>query len=135
MLQKLRACAGFRREGDLQNALRAASDACHEAPECWQPHYAYGEIWLALNEPARAAEAFAAALRLDPANADAWINYGLARLRQGALEDAKTAMRRVLRQEPEHPVRSGQSRCVSAPLWRGRGGRGNAAARHRGRSG
>ena len=36
--------------------------------------------------------------------ADAWINYGLARYRQGHIEDAKTAMRQALRQAPGHPA-------------------------------
>src|SRR5208282_2894020 len=34
--------------------------------------------------------------------ADAWVNYGLARYRQGAVEDAKTAMRQALAAVPAH---------------------------------
>ena len=86
--------------GEAEAAMRAASDACHAAPDRREPHYAYGQAWLALNQPARAAEAFLAALRIDPGWADAWVNYGIARYRQGDVETAKTAMRRALRANP-----------------------------------
>jgi tetratricopeptide (TPR) repeat protein len=103
-LRFLAAYAAHARAGDAQAALRAASDACHAAPDVPQPHYAYGEAWLALDQPARAEQAFAAAVRLAPAWPEAWINYGLARYRQGAIEDAKTAMRQALRRAPDHPI-------------------------------
>jgi tetratricopeptide (TPR) repeat protein len=66
----------------------------------------YGECWLALNEPARAERAFAEALQLQPAWVDAWINYGVARYRQGHIEDAKAAMRQALIRAPGHPAAS-----------------------------
>jgi tetratricopeptide (TPR) repeat protein len=90
--------------GAARAALEAASDACHAAPHLPQPHYAYGEAWLALDQPARAEQAFAAAIQLAPAWPEAWINYGLARYRQSAIEDAKTAMREALRRAPDHPI-------------------------------
>jgi tetratricopeptide (TPR) repeat protein len=100
----LTAYAAHARAGDTRAALAAASEACHAAPHLPEPHYAYGEAWLAVGEPARAELAFAHALQLAPAWAEAWINYGLARYRQGAIEDAKTAMRQALRHAPDHPV-------------------------------
>ena len=90
--------------GDARAALVAASEACHRAPNLPQPHYAYGQAWLALNEPARAEQAFAAAIQREPGWADAWINYGIARYRQGQIEDAKTAMRQALLRVPGHPA-------------------------------
>ena len=96
--------AGHAAAGDAHAALHAASDACHAAPDLPEAHYAYGEAWAALGEPARAEQAFAAAIRLRPGWADAWINLGLARYRQGAIDDAKTAMRQALRHAPGHPV-------------------------------
>jgi tetratricopeptide (TPR) repeat protein len=90
--------------GENDAALRAASDACHAAPHMATPHYAYGQAWLAVNQPDRAERAFAAALQIQPNWPDAWINFGLARYRQGAVEDAKTAMRQALRYAPEHPA-------------------------------
>jgi tetratricopeptide (TPR) repeat protein len=81
----LRRFAAAREAGDFHAALRAASVACYAAPHLAQPHYAYGEAWAALNEPARAEQAFAAALQIAPRWADAWVNYGLARYRQGAV--------------------------------------------------
>jgi Flp pilus assembly protein TadD len=57
---------------------------------------------LALGEPARAERAFAEAVRLAPNWADAWVNYGVARYRQGAIEDAKAAMRQALLRSPGH---------------------------------
>jgi tetratricopeptide (TPR) repeat protein len=116
------------RAGDPNAALLAASEACHAAPHLPEPHYAYGEAWLALGDPARAQQAFAAALRIAPAWAEAWINYGLARYRQGAIEDAETAMRQALRHAPDHPVATsnlgaflritGQSEAAEALLRR-----------------
>jgi Tfp pilus assembly protein PilF len=90
--------------GDARAALTAASEACHLAPRTPEPHYAYGQAWLALNEPARAEQAFAAAIQRAPGWADAWINYGIARYRQGRIEDAKTAMRQALVRAPGHPA-------------------------------
>ncbi len=103
----LRACAAHRQAGDLQGALRAASSACHAAPARPEPHYAYGEIWLALGDFPRAEQAFAAAIKLAPGNPEPWVNYGIARYKQDALEDAKIAMRAALRCAPEHEVAAG----------------------------
>ena len=88
--------------GDVQAALHAASEACHREPRAPQVHYVYGQAWLALDAPAQAERAFAAALQLAPGWADAWVNYGVARYRQDAIEDAKTAMREALAAEPGH---------------------------------
>ena len=100
----LAAFAAHRLAGHNETALAAASEACHRSPHLATPHYAYGEAWLALGEPARAEQAFAAALGIAPGWADAWINYGLTRYRQGAIEDAKTAMRQALLHAPDHPA-------------------------------
>jgi tetratricopeptide (TPR) repeat protein len=98
----LRAYTSLTSQGDRHAALRAASDACRAAPHLAWPHYAYGQAWLAIDEPARAEQAFAASVRIAPGWADAWINYGIARYQQGAIEDAKTAMRQALRVQPNH---------------------------------
>jgi cytochrome c-type biogenesis protein CcmH/NrfG len=45
----------------------------------------------------RAEQAFAAAIKLAPRSADAWINYGIARYRQGA-QLQREQRRRDLRQ-------------------------------------
>jgi hemolysin-activating ACP:hemolysin acyltransferase len=92
------------KQGDAQAALHAASEACHCAPQEPKAHYAYGQAWLALNDPVRAERAFADAITHDPAWADAWINYGVARYRQGHVEDAKRAMREALARQPDHPA-------------------------------
>jgi tetratricopeptide (TPR) repeat protein len=83
-------------------ALKAASDACHAAPNRPESHYAYGQAWSALGNHANAERAFAEALQLAPRWPDAWINYGIARYRQGHIEDAKAAMRRALLSAPGH---------------------------------
>jgi tetratricopeptide (TPR) repeat protein len=98
----LAAAIDFLARGDARAALAAASEACHDDPKVPEHHYAYGQAWLALADPARAEQAFAAALRLRPAWADAWVNYGLARYRQGAIEEAKIAMRQALAKAPGH---------------------------------
>ena len=90
--------------GDARAALYPASDACHSAPDEPRAHYVYGQAWLALNEPAHAQQAFGTVLQLQPDWADAWINYGIARYRQGDIEDAKAAMREALARVPGHPA-------------------------------
>jgi tetratricopeptide (TPR) repeat protein len=103
-ITQLQAFTRHMRGGNLQAALTAASEACHAAPNRPEPHYAYGEAWMALGEPAQAEQAFAAAIRIAPAWADAWVNLGLCRYRQGAIEHAKTAMRNALRHAPNNPA-------------------------------
>jgi tetratricopeptide (TPR) repeat protein len=88
--------------GDAKAALHEASEACYRAPNRFETHYAYGQAWLAANEPRRAAEAFGAALRLAPRFADAWVSLGVARYRQDNIEGAKAAMRSALIAEPGH---------------------------------
>ena len=92
----LHAAIAFINLDKLNDALWAASEACHRAPQHAQAHYVYGQAWLRLNEPAKAERALAEAVRLAPAWPDAWVEYGIARYRQGAIEDAKTAMRQAL---------------------------------------
>ena len=101
--------------GDARGALHAASDACHAAPDEPRVHYMYGECWAALNAPARAERAFAQALQLNPAWADAWINYGVARYRQGHIDDAKAAMRQALIRAPGSSGCHRQSQRLHAP--------------------
>jgi tetratricopeptide (TPR) repeat protein len=98
----LQAFTAHMRDDNPRAALTAANEACQAAPNRPEPHYAHGQAWLALGEAARAAQAFAAALRIAPAWADAWVNLGLCRYRQGAIEDAKTAMRHALRHAPSN---------------------------------
>jgi Tetratricopeptide repeat len=88
--------------GKLEIALVAASEACNRAPHEPRTHYVYGQAWLALNQPARAQQPFGTAIRLTSGWADAWVNYGIARYRQGDIEDAKTAMREALARAPGH---------------------------------
>jgi Flp pilus assembly protein TadD len=92
--------------GDARDALVTASEACHRASHLPQAHYVYGQAWSALGDHARAERAFAASLQLAPRWAEAWVNYGVARYRQGAVEDAKTAMRQALQSAPGHPAAS-----------------------------
>ena len=81
---------------DALAALKAASKACHAAPNRPEAHYVYGQAWLALGNHVNAERAFAAALQLAPRWPEAWVNYGIVRYRQGHIEDAKTAMRQAL---------------------------------------
>src|SRR5262245_53259443 len=89
---------------DALAALKAASDACHAAPNRPESHYTYGHAWSALGNYPNAERAFAAALELAPRWAEAWVNYGVARYRQGHIEDAKMAMRQALLSVPGHAV-------------------------------
>jgi tetratricopeptide (TPR) repeat protein len=98
----LHAAVSLLRLGEADAAARAAGEACRRAPDSPQAHYVHGQAWLALNEPAKAERAFAAMLPLAPGSADVWVNYGIARFRQGAVEDARTAMRQALHRVPGH---------------------------------
>jgi len=98
----LRAFVHHQKAGETRLALVAASEACHSAPDLPQSHYAYGQAWLAMNQPARAAQAFGEAVRLAPGWADAWVNFGVARYRLGNLAEAQDAMRIALRHQPQH---------------------------------
>jgi tetratricopeptide (TPR) repeat protein len=88
--------------GDPQQALRAASDACHVAPDRAETHYTYGLAWQAAGQPDRAIEAFAAAVRLAPRFADAWVNLGVASYHRADMSAAKAAMRMALQVAPLH---------------------------------
>ncbi len=88
--------------GEAEEALRVASAACFAAPDLAEPHYAYGQAWLALGEAAKAERAFAAALQRAPGSPDAWVYYGVARYRQGAVHDAIRATRQALTHAPDH---------------------------------
>ena len=88
---------------DALAALKAASKACHAAPNRPEAHYVYGQAWLALGNHVNAERAFAAALQLAPRWPEAWVNYGIVRYRQGHIEDAKTAMRQALLSAPAIP--------------------------------
>jgi tetratricopeptide (TPR) repeat protein len=88
--------------GKAEAALAAASDACNRAPQLPQAYYVHGQALLALNQPQRAEQEFAAALSNAPAWADAWVNCGVARYHQGAVEGAKAAMRQALHHVPGH---------------------------------
>jgi tetratricopeptide (TPR) repeat protein len=72
--------------GRADDAVCAASEACQRAPSEPQAHYVYGEAWLALGELVRAERAFVNAIRLQPAWSAAWLNYRIARERQGKIE-------------------------------------------------
>jgi tetratricopeptide (TPR) repeat protein len=98
----LRAAVSLLKLGRPAEAVRAASEACHCAPQLAEAHYVYSQSWLALNEAAKAERTFAEAIQLAPAWAEPWVNYGIARYHQDAIADAKGAMRRVLALSPDH---------------------------------
>jgi tetratricopeptide (TPR) repeat protein len=98
----LRRCLALRAACDLPGALEAARAACASAPGMPAGHYAVGELCAALGDEAGAVAGFADALRCAPGWADAWVNLGLARYRQGAMGSAKQAMREALRVNPGH---------------------------------
>jgi len=94
----------LREAGDLAAALQAARDAAAAEPELPEAHYAVGEAAMALGDNALAVDGFAAALRLAAGWPSAWINLGLVRYRQGAVDIAKRCMREALRFAPGHPA-------------------------------
>jgi tetratricopeptide (TPR) repeat protein len=101
-LAALRRCLALRAAGDLPGALAAAREASAAAPNAPAPRYAVGEICTALGDDSGAVAGFVEALRRAPGWADAWVNLGLARYRQGAMWAAKQAMREALRVAPGH---------------------------------
>ena len=97
----LRAAAEALANGSLDVALRAASDACYAAPDQASPHYLYGQVLMALDQPGQAKQAFAAAVRLNRTWTDAWINLGVASYRLNQPHEALAAMREALVCDPE----------------------------------
>src|SRR5271155_4294506 len=93
---RLRAFSEVLQRGETQAALEAARDACLAEPNRAEAHYAFGQAWMAKGKPERAEQAFAIAAKLRPGFADAWVNLGLARYAQGAVEVAKRCMVRAL---------------------------------------
>ena len=91
---RLQAFSAALKRGETRDALAAARDACLAAPNMAEAHYAYGQAWMAEGKPERAEQAFAIAAKLRPGFADAWVNYGLARYAQGAIDDAKILQQR-----------------------------------------
>ncbi len=55
-----------------------------------------------MGDAAKAEQAFAAAIQRAPTSPDAWVFYGVARYRQGAVADAIRAMRQALAHDPAH---------------------------------
>jgi tetratricopeptide (TPR) repeat protein len=100
----LHATASLLALGKADAAVAAASDARRLAPQLPQALYTHGLALLAAKKPAEAEQAFAAALERAPAWADAWVNCGAARYRQGAIEGAKAATQEALRHAPNHPA-------------------------------
>ena len=94
-------------QGDHAGALRAASEACHIAPQLPQAHYAYGQALTALGDHPQAEQAFATALQLEPNWADAWVSYGVERYRQSDTDAAIVAMRQALLRDPGHAAAMG----------------------------
>ena len=88
--------------GRPEDALGAANEACRRAPQSPQGLYVQGQALLALNRLPQAEQAFARALQFAPTWADAWVQCGIARYRQGAIEGAKAAMRQALHVLPGH---------------------------------
>ena len=96
--------------GDLPAALSAASQACHADPGLAEPHYAYGQAWLAMSEPARAEQAFAAAISAN---------------RTGPTPGSITASRAIARARSRTPRRRCARRCAARagpsrrrpPIW------------------
>ena len=88
--------------GRADAALAAAEEARRRAPYLPQTLFMYGQTMLALNHAREAEEAFTAVLQKAPAWADAWVQCGVARYRQGAVEGAKEAMREALCHAPGH---------------------------------
>ena len=75
--------------GEPGEARRAARRARVRAPQLPQAHYVLGQIELARAQDVAAEMAFVRATQLAPNFIDAWVNLGVARYRNGALEGAK----------------------------------------------
>jgi tetratricopeptide (TPR) repeat protein len=86
--------------GAVEAVLASAREALRLAPKDARAHYVLGQCLLALKQPAQAEEAFAMAQTLEPNWIDARINRGLARYRQGDIQNAIKTMREALRRQP-----------------------------------
>jgi tetratricopeptide (TPR) repeat protein len=102
----LHATASLLALGKPEDALGSANEACRRSPQAPRALYVYGQALLALDKLPQAEQAFAGALQHAPSWPEAWIQCGVARYRQGAVDGAKAAMRQALHVAPGHAVAS-----------------------------
>ena len=96
----LNLAAALLAQGEHSAALKEAKKARRRALKMPQAHYMLGLAQLACDALDEAHASFAAALRLMPDFADAWVNLGLVRYRHSDIYDAKSAMRLALARDP-----------------------------------
>lgn len=93
MLPYLKRGETYRRRGDLTSAARDLRTAAHLDPTATQPLDQLGDLNLARQMPDRAAEAYAAYLKLDDRSSRVFYKLALARRAQGNLDAAMQALR------------------------------------------
>ena len=90
--------------GQLNDALKYFREAAHLHPGDARVANALGNTWFALNEPARAAEEYQRALRLDPRLAAAHKNLGILDYQQGKFVEAQQALATATQLSPADPA-------------------------------
>ncbi len=78
-------------EGHLAEALAGYEALTRILPDNFDFWFRLGNIYVRMEKPTLAAEAYERALRLDSGNAKAWHNLGIVRMRQAAAAFAQSA--------------------------------------------
>ncbi len=79
-------------KGDLETARQELETAMKLADKNGRVYYEYGKLMVKINEPIKAAEAFAQAIRLAPEIADSHIDLALLRLSVGNLAGSRAEL-------------------------------------------
>ena len=92
--------AAWRRD-DWAQALAAYSEAASLAPDLAPAHLGRARCLVKLGQAMAAREAFAACLRLEPANYSAWLEAGHLCRQMGELQQAAAAYQRAIHAQPQ----------------------------------
>lgn len=85
------------REKDYKGAIKELKEAVSEYPAFVNAHNQIGVLYLRLNEPDHADEAFKAALKINPEAYEPMLNRGIALYQLGKFKDAEKVLRDTLR--------------------------------------
>jgi predicted O-linked N-acetylglucosamine transferase (SPINDLY family) len=97
-----RTAAAHLAAGRLAEAAAAYQDLLARAPQDFEAHHRLGTLRLQTGDSAEGHRLLAAAVRIDPGQAQTWLYLGMAAQNLGRLDEAVTHSRRALALQPDH---------------------------------